>query len=237
MLTVAEALDAILSQTSRLPPVEVPLLQSLGHVLAEDVYADIDNPPFDNSAVDGYAVRAEDTASATTDTPVLLNQIGEVPAGAWPGREVAKGTCMKVYTGAPIPPGADAMVMVEDSRSVGDRVEILAAARAGDHVRPAGEDIKSGSKALCEGALIQSAEIAMLAAMGKSDVHVVRRPRVAVISTGDEIVEISERPGPGKLRNSNLYALAALVEEAGAELHSMHHIPDDPKATEIALRS
>ena len=128
------------------------------------------------------------------------------------------------------------MVMVEDTRTIGEEIRILSPAKPGNHLRQAGEDILAGSKVLDKGAFIGSAETAILAAMGKAEVRVIRRPRVAVISTGDEIVDISEKPGPGHLRNSNLYTLAALVAEAGAELHCMIHIPDDPASTESSLR-
>jgi molybdopterin molybdotransferase len=236
MLTVEEALDAVLSRVRVNPTAQLPLTRCPGHVLAEDVLADIDNPPFDNSAVDGYAVRAADTAGASPDCPAVLQPLPEVMAGSVPGTAVAPGLCMKAMTGAPMPAGADAMVMVEDARDTGEGVLILAEAAPGDHVRRRGADVHTGETVLTAGTLIHAAEIAMLAAVGKSEIAVARKPRVAVLSTGDELVDVSTRPGPGQIRDSNRYALAALVEEAGAELHSMVHIPDDLTETEEALR-
>lgn len=264
MLTVEQALEAILNPILPLPAERVPLLEAHGRVLAEDVFADVDNPPFDNAAVDGYAVRAEDTTGATREQPVPLRVLGEVPAGAVARQAVLPGACMRVMTGAPIPDGADAMVMVEDTlpfaphpqvssprvpgRATGpsdqdrgegeaEEVAILAPARRGDHIRRRGEDVKRGARVLAAGTQIGAAEAAMLAAMGYAQPLCVRRPRVAVISTGDELVEITKKPGPGAIRDSNRYALAALVAEAGAWLHSMRRLPDDERATEEAFRT
>ncbi|HZO91788.1 MAG TPA: gephyrin-like molybdotransferase Glp [Chthonomonadaceae bacterium] len=240
MFTVEEALEAILRSARRLPSERVPLLESLGRVLAEDIAADINVPPFDNSAVDGYAVRAADTAGATPEAPVLLRTLADVPAGELARETVTEGTAARVMTGAPMPPGADAMVMVEDTRPAGaGQVAILEAAQPNQHIRQAGEDVRRGEVVLRAGACIRAAEIAMLATMGRASVPTVRPPRVAVISTGDEVVDIEEgvAPPPGKIRDSNRYALAALVREAGAVLHSITHIPDDLAATEAALRA
>jgi molybdopterin molybdotransferase len=240
MLTVEEALERILGRARRLPQERAPLLEAPGRVLAEDIVADIDVPPFDNTAVDGYAVRATDTQGATPETPVFLQTLADVPAGTVTQETVGRGEAAKIMTGAPVPPGADAIVMVEDTRAadVGG-VAILEAARPGQHIRRAGEDVPRGSVALPAGLRIRPAEIAMLAAMGRAMVRTVRPAQVAIISTGDEIVEIVEGvpPPPGKIRDSNRYALAALVREAGAAVHSLTHIPDDPVATEAALRA
>jgi molybdopterin molybdotransferase len=238
MLTVEEALEKILARAPRLPQERVPLLESLGRVLAEDIAADINVPPFDNSAVDGYAVRAHGTVGATPELPIFLRTLADIHAGATSQETILGGTAARIMTGAPVPPGADAIVMVEDTRQTDDgRVAILEAAREGQHIRQAGEDVRQGAVTLRAGTRIRSAEIAMLATLGRATVPTVRPARVAVISTGDEIVEITEGvpPPPGKIRNSNRYALAALVREAGACVHSMNHIPDDPAATEAAL--
>lgn len=238
MRTVEEALEAILGSVRRLPVERVPLLESLGRVLAENIAADIDVPPFDNSAVDGYAVRAVDVASASPETPVRLRVLVDVPAGGISEEAILAGTAARIMTGAPVPPDADAIVMVEDTRSAGEAVEIRQAAAPGDHLRRAGEDVPRGSVVLTAGACIHAAEIAMLATVGRATVPTVRPARVAVVSTGDEVVEIVEgvAPRPGKIRNSNRYALAALVREAGAVVHAQVHIPDDLAATETALR-
>ncbi len=240
MRTVEEALETILAQARTLPSVRVPLLEALGRVLNEDVTADISVPPFDNTAVDGYAVRAADTAGAAPESPVLLFVTVDVPAGVVAREAVTAGTAARIMTGAPMPPGADAVIMVEDTRPAQDgRVMILEAAQPGQHVRRAGEDVSCGTVVLTQGTFVRAAEIAMLATMGRATVSVVRPARVAVVSTGDEVVDIGEgvAPPPGKIRNSNLYALAALVREAGAVVHSLTHIPDEPVSTEATLRA
>ncbi len=236
MLSVQEALTAVFAQVPTLEIEQAPLLETRNRVLAYDALADIDNPPFDNSAVDGFGVRTDDTRGASKSVPIQLTCVGEVPAGSAPVRGLGPGECMRVMTGAPIPPGADAMVMVEDTEITGNRVQISLEAGEGDHIRRAASDIRKGQRVLPRGTLIGPAEIALLATIGQPNVSVIRTPRVAVISTGDEIVDIHEKPGPGKIRNSNSYALAALVAEAGGELHSMRHIPDDRAATEAAFR-
>lgn len=236
MLTVAEALASILRQVKPLGAVQTPLLDARGMVLAEDISADIDNPPFDNSAVDGFGVRAVDVKSASYGSPVELRCVGEVPAGTFPRKAIGPGECMRVMTGAPIPAGADAMVMVEDARAEGSSVLVLEAAKPGNHVRPQGGDITAGQVVLKQGVIIEAPEIALLAAMGKAKVKTIRKPSIAVISTGDEVVDISKKPGPGQIRNSNQYAVAALVAEAGAKLHSAIHIKDDLDETREALK-
>lgn len=240
MRTVEEALEIILGQVRRLPAERTPLLETPGRILAEEIAADIDVPPFDNSEVDGYAVRAADTAGASADAPVVLRSLADIPAGAVGAVVVTPGTAARIMTGAPIPPGADAVVMVEATQATQDHsVATLTAMAAGEHIRRAGEDIARGTVVLSEGATIRSGTIALLATMGRTSIATVRRPRVAVISTGDEVTEPEEGviPPLGKIRNSNLATLAALVREAGAEVHSMTHIPDDPEATEATLRA
>lgn len=240
MVTVEEALSAILARAKPLERESVPLALALGRVLADEVAADIDLPPFDNSAVDGYAVRAEETARATPASPVRLSPLTDLPAGADPRERIVSGTAARIMTGAPIPPGADAIVMVEDTLIGPDgRVAIHAAAQVGQHLRRAGEDVRRGSRVLEAGTLVRAAEVAMLAAVGRAQVTVVRTPRVAVISTGDEVLEVEQCVilPPGKIRNSNRPALAALVREAGAVLQSEQHLPDDLDAITEALRT
>lgn len=240
MLTVEEALAIVLASAPEPRGEVVALDDTLGRVLADDVVADIDNPPFDNSAVDGYAVRAVDTVGASADCPVRLRELGEVPAGAPVGPEVLAGTCVRVMTGGAMPPGADAMVMVEHTeRHAGDppEVEIRRAAAVDAHVRFRGEDVRAGGRVLARGTPVGPAEVAMLAAMGASMPRCFRRPRVAVASTGNELVDVSERPGPGQVRDCNRPALAALVREAGALVAGSARLPDSPEATERALRA
>ncbi len=247
MYTVEESLKKILEAVIVVSSMRVALPDSLGHTLAEDVYADVPLPPFTNSAVDGYAVRAGDVTRASEQAPVTLTCIEDIPAGAWPAQTVRRGECARIMTGAPLPPGADAVVMVEDTRQsreqgTGNREQaqilILEAARAGQHVRVAGGDAQVGERMLATGDVIRAAQIGLLAQMGRDRVLVTRPPRVAVISTGDEVVEIASGviPPQGKIRNSNSYALEALVREAGAIVHSRRHIGDDLAATQAALR-
>lgn len=238
MLSVEEALAGILAQSNRLPSEVVPLMEAQGRVLAEAITAECDLPPFDNSAVDGYAVLSTDTECATSDAPVTLRVIGEVVAGELAEQHLITGTAIRVMTGAPMPLGADAMVMVEDTRLSGDNtVQILLPARKHDHIRFRGEEIRQRDTVLTEGTPIYSTQIGLLARAGHGQVRAYRRPRVAVISTGDELIGIEEPTPPlGKIRDSNRYALGSMVQEAGAILHSLTHIPDDLAATEAAFR-
>ena len=239
MISVEETLSQILEATTALSLERVRLLDSLGRVLAEEIEADICIPPFTNSAVDGYAVIAAETAGAQISSPVYLKDVGEINAGQLAEKTLLTGEAIRIMTGAPVPPGADAIVMIEDTERIDSgRIEIREETTAGRHIRFAGEDVAKGQKILLPGVLIRPAEIAMLATMGRAEVQVHRMPRVAVISTGDEVVEIETgvEPPPGKIRNSNQYALAALVREAGGQISSLTHIPDDLEATEAALR-
>jgi len=215
MISVEEALEKVLSMFHPLEPEEVDLLDSLGRVLAEDVFADMDIPPLDNSAMDGYAVRAEDTKGASPENPRPLRIIHEVPAGYISEKAVEPGTAIRIMTGAPIPPGADAVVRFEDTRREGDIIYVLKEVKPGAEIRRAGEDVKRGELKLPKGTLIRPAEIGMLAALGKKRVKVIRRPRVAILATGDELVDLGETPGPGKIRNTNTYSNAAQVIKYG----------------------
>jgi molybdopterin molybdotransferase len=237
MLTVEEALETILKEIAPLETVEVPLKDATEYVLAQDLFADIDNPPFDNSAVDGYAVMWEDTQLASPDSPVYLMEVGEVHAGGVAQRSLQRGQCMRVMTGAPIPEGANAMVMVEDTHRDLRGVAVTAPARHGDHIRRRGEDVRIGAHLLSPGTVISSSEAAMLAAMGCSAPRCYRRPKVAVLSTGDELVDPSVKPKLGQIRDCNRFALAALVAEAGGDLHSIEHLPDDAAQTLARFRA
>jgi molybdopterin molybdotransferase len=240
MLTVEEALAQILAEVRPLPMERVPLAETLGRTLAGEIAADIDLPPYDNSAVDGYAVRAEDTAGATEVNPVTLRTLGDIHAGEVATEAVTTGFAARIMTGAQVPPGANAVVMVEDSRQNRDEtVTIWEAARPEQHVRRAGSEVQRGTAVLAVGTRIRAAEIGLLATVGRAQVPVFRVPRVAVVSTGDEVIEIVEgvAPPPGKIRNSNRYALAALTREAGAVVHSEHHLPDALAETVSTLRA
>jgi molybdopterin molybdotransferase len=210
-LTVDEALGRILARIAPLDSVETPLLDALGSVLAGDAIADRDVPPFRNSAMDGYAVRGADVQQANA----RLRVTGAVAAGAMPEGRVGPGEAMRIMTGAPMPDGADTVVRVEDTDNGTDSVTITRATPIGLSVRRAGEDLRTGDKVVASGTVLRAAEIGVLASIGWARVSTIRRPNVAVVSTGDELVDISDVPGAGKIRDSNRYALAAAVRATG----------------------
>lgn len=242
MLSVEDARDLVMRRISRLEPEEVDVLDSLGCVLAVDIVSDIDVAPFDNSAMDGYAVRAADTQGASDDAPVVLAVVDHIAAGSMPQAVVGRGQASRIMTGAPVPAGADAIVMVEHTDGLeaaggtGGTVAIKRSATAGDHIRLAGEDVKAGETVLHAGEVVNPASVGLMAALGAARVSVYRRPRVAIVSTGDELVGISEKPGPGKIRNSNSYSLAAQVLAAGG-IPCMLGIARDNAADTRALLS
>ncbi len=216
-LSVDDALAAILERIPVLGPETVLLDEALGRVLAEDVSADLNVPPFDNSAMDGYAVVAADTAGASADRPAELRVIADLPAGYLPEAPVGRGEAVRIMTGAPMPEGADAIVRVEDTERGEGVVRIKVAARPGRDVRRAGEDVRAGDLILPAGTYVRPAEVGMLAMLGRRRVAVIRRPRVAVLTTGDELVDVDEPVTPGKIRNVNLYSICAQVRWCGGE--------------------
>jgi molybdopterin molybdotransferase len=217
MIGVDEALARVLAvaeQIGPLPVEEVPLREATGRILREDVLASRDMPPFTRSAMDGYALRAGDTTAA----PVLLDVIEEIPAGKNPVRTVGPGQASRIMTGAPLPEGADAVQMVENTeRLEGDRVRVMKSVPPGEHVRRAGEDLKAGSILIRSGAGLVPALIGLLASEGRARVRVARRARVAIIPTGDELVRVDEEPSAGQIRESNGHVLEALVTQAGGQ--------------------
>jgi len=215
MLSVEEALEQVLSAFQPLESERVPILETPGRVLAEDIYADVDIPPYANSSMDGYAVQAADTVGASRETPVPLLVTGGVPAGYVAEKELTPGTAICIMTGAPIPPGADAVVRVEDTEATGEWVNVFAEVEEGRYIRPAGEDVRQGTLVLRRGLRIRPQEVGMLAALGHKEVAVTRRPRVAILATGDEVVEIDAPLAPGKIRNANSYSNAAQVIACG----------------------
>jgi len=221
MISVEAALEIILSEIKPLGMERVNILSAMGRVLGEDIVADTNNPPWDNSAMDGYAVRAVDTKDASKDQPVTLQIIEDLPAGYVAKKSVKRGQTIRIMTGAPMPNGADAVIMVEETerqeaRGKRQEVKVFKEAKVGDNVRKAGEDFKKGDIVLRKGMTIRPAEIGMLAAVGKPNVYLYQRPRIAVLSTGDELIEIEETPMNGKIRNSNSYAIAAQIKACGA---------------------
>lgn len=226
MITVEEALAEILRHVQPLEPEQVPILEALGRVLAEEIVSDTDLPPFDNSAMDGYAVRSADVAAATRGAPVRLDVLGSVAAGYESRMSLEPGTAIRIMTGAPLPAGADAVVPFEDTSDFdrtraarlsapASHIGVRKAVRSRDHVRPAGEDVRRGERVMARGRLIRPQEIGVLASLGHEAILVHRRPRVAILATGDELLDVGAPLLPGKIRNSNEYTNAALVTRTG----------------------
>ncbi len=221
MISVEEALDKILSHFTVLEAEEVPILDSPGQVLAEDISSSINLPPLDNSAMDGYAVQARDTDGASSESPRFLRVIDTVIAGAISEQAIKTGTAIRIMTGAPVPKGADSVVRFEDTdearrkKAATDEIGILCKTRSGLNIRRAGEDITKGSIVLKKGTVIRPAEVGVLASLGKSKVAVFRRPVVAILATGNELVEIEQPLPASKIYNSNTYSVAALVQRYG----------------------
>jgi len=215
MLSVEEALARVLAAFQPLPPERVPVLETLGRVLAEAVYADMDIPPLTNTAMDGYAVQAADTAGASPEHPVRLRIVHDLAAGYTTDVAVTSGTAIRIMTGAPIPPGADAVVRFEATERDGERVNIFKEVPVGKNVRQAGEDVRKGTLILPQGTEIRPQEVGMLAALGHKEALVHRRPQVAILATGDEVIEVDAPWQPGKIRNANSYSNAAQVVRYG----------------------
>lgn len=229
MLTVEEALARVLRFVPEAMSERVGLGAAGGRILAEDVVAPEELPPWTASAMDGFAVRAE-------DVPGTLRVNETVPAGGYPKIQVGPGTATRIMTGAPVPEGADCVVMVEDTEGEGEGVRIRVGARVGQHLRPRGSEVARGTVILRRGARLGAGAIGALAACGVPSVQVVAKPRVAILSTGDEIVEPGFPLGPGQIHSSNGYALAQLVREAGGEPVDLGGVRDDPAALLAAFR-
>lgn len=231
LIPLEQAQEIILGKIKMVPKIEVELLLALNMVLAEDIYAGNNLPPFDRSPLDGYAVRSEDIKGVSEQNPVFLELIEKVPAGYMATKEVVAGTAIAVMTGSPIPEGADVVIMIEETKLEEGQVAIYKGYKANSNISRAGEDVKKGELVLTAGSLINSGAIGMLAALGKKNVNVYRKPRVAILSTGDELIDIDQPLKPGKIRNSNLYALAAAIQEAGGESFLLGSVPDQIQAT------
>lgn len=224
-LTVQEALQLVLAGVSVLPAQSTPLLESLGRVLAVDVVARDNLPPFANSAMDGYAVRAADVAGAAGAAPVFLDVVADIPAGSVSDVTVTPGAAARIMTGAPLPPGADAVIPVEDTdepwrdavRPLPAQIGIKRAVNTGDYVRQAGEELRVGQVVVRAGQRIRPQEIGLMASLGYSQISAVRPPRVGILATGDELIPIAAALQPGKIRNSNSYVQAAQVQRLGAQ--------------------
>ncbi len=223
MISVEEALDKVLYYIKVLEPEQKPILDCLGQVLAEDIYSTIDIPPLDNSAMDGYALRAEDTHGASESSPKYLVVVGEVAAGSMPTKEVRPGTAIRIMTGAPLPEGADAVVRFEDTDEVSRKsskkdlshIGILCEAKKGLNVRCRGEDIARGNLVLRRGQVLRPQEIGVLASLGHSNTLVIRRPIVAILATGNELIGADQPLALGQIYDSNTYTIAAEVSRYG----------------------
>jgi len=243
-LSPAEAARRILGGVAPLPAETRPLLAALGSVLAEDVTAPVDLPPWDNSAMDGFAVRAADVGTASPERPAVLRVVDDIRAGAFPSRGVLPGEAARIMTGAPVPSGADSVIRVEHTdggSGLGTpdaRVAIFSAADAGKNIRPRGEDVRTGDAVLRPGTVLRAPEIAVAASVGKARLAVHRRPVVAIATSGDELVDVDafEEVAAGrKIVNSNSYALAAQLAESGIEARILGIARDTPESVREML--
>ncbi|MFD9209865.1 gephyrin-like molybdotransferase Glp [Streptomyces sioyaensis] len=252
--SVAEHLDDVLSKIAPLDPIELQLLDAQGCVLVEDITVPVALPPFDNSSMDGYAVRAADTTAATQDAPVSLTVIGDIAAGPGELPDVGPGQAARIMTGAPLPPGADAVVPVEWTdggagegpaaamrahsaapQDAGGEVRVHRPAAAGAHIRTRGSDVTEGEPALAAGTVLGPSQIGLLAALGRGTVRVRPRPRVVVLSTGSELVQPGEALGPGQIHDSNSFQLTAAARAAGALAYRVGAVADDAETLRSTL--
>ncbi len=231
MITVDEALSIVLSQVTPLSEEQVALEAANGRILAEDVLADISLPPFNRARMDGYALRSIDAATA----PARLRVVGEIAAGAAYAGEIHRGEAIKIFTGAPVPTGADAVQKIEVTESDGQSVIIKEPVEPGQFITPEASEVASGERVAERGREIGPAEMAVLASFGYADVFVGRRPRLAVLSTGSELVEVRRKPSGAQIRNSNSYTIASYSKRAGAEVDNLGTVSDSLEATVDAL--
>ncbi|MDP9091797.1 MAG: molybdopterin molybdotransferase MoeA [Actinomycetota bacterium] len=225
--TVDEHLSLVLDGIGSIEPIELTLLDAQGLLLAENVVSDVPLPGFDNSAMDGYAVRAIDTRDASAEKPTVLPVVGDVVAGAKSRSGMGPGLAMRIMTGAPLPAGADAVIPLEETDRGVARVALGRPVYTGECVRRAGEDLPAGAPALGAGAALGPQQIALLAAIGRDRVVVRPRPRVLVISTGSELIEVGHRPSFGEVVDANSYLIAAAARDAGADARRFGIVPDD----------
>ncbi len=231
MVSVDEALKEVLSRCRTLPAEKVFLFDALDRVLAEDIISPLDLPPYDNSAMDGYALKAEDTVGASKERPVFLKRVAEVKAGDDASSiEVKKGEAVKIMTGGMMPPSCDSVVEIEYVEENSEGVYVFSEVPKGANVRPKGESVRRGELALKKGDRITPGRMGLLSSLGRSYVSVFRRPRVGIFVTGSEVREVDEDLSPGSIRNSNSYSLYALSKRVGADPVSFGVCGDDPEA-------
>lgn len=232
MIPFDDALDIVLKNAPRMAEQKIRLKEAAGSVLAEDIVSDVDMPPFNKSAMDGYAVRSDDLRTV----PVKLEIIEDIPAGNVPTKKIGPGRCARIMTGAPVPEGADTVVMQEYTEDDGHgAITILKPASAGLNICLKSENLKAGDTVLRKGTVIRPSEIALLGAVGKSKVKIVGRPRAAVLATGNEIVAIDTTPSPGQIRNSSSHAVISRLSGEGIETDYLGIAGDDQAALRAAL--
>ncbi|MCR4429016.1 MAG: molybdopterin molybdotransferase MoeA [Caldiserica bacterium] len=235
MVSYEEALQLVLENCSQMPPRRVKLEDTLGLVLSEDIFSPENIPSFDNSAMDGFAIRAEDVTGASPENPIPLKVINDLKAGSFPQRELRKGEAMRIMTGAPLPPGADAVLRKEYTAFKEGLVLAQKPVKKGDDIRLKGEDIKLGDQVLKKGTQIQEGEVGILASLGIEKVPVYPPPLVAIVTTGDELVGLSEKLTPGKIRDANTFTLLFQVKKTGARARTFPRIPDNKDEIRKAL--
>lgn len=236
MISPEEALALIASRIVALPSRKEPLARAVGCALAEPLVALVDLPPFDNSAMDGYAVRVGDLAGASTESPVRLRLRGEAAAGTPGAKAVGPGETVRILTGAPVPAGADAVVMQEKTERAGETILVFAAPSVGENIRPRGEDVRAREPLLSPGTTLRPYEIGLLASQGIAEVEVVPVPSAAVLATGSELVRLGVPLGAGQIYNSNGPALCAALGRWGVPTQDLGSVGDDPEALAAALQ-
>lgn len=235
-VTLEEAQEMLLSMVGAGRESVVHLSEALGRVLSRDIKAPCDVPPFDKSPLDGYALRAEDTEMASPENPVFLRVVEEVPAGFAPTKSVAPGCAIRLMTGAPIPPGADVVVRFEDVEEIPEGILIKEPLASGSNIIRAGNDVVEGEVIARGGIRVNASLIGMLASLGIASLHVYEKPKVAIITTGSELLDPSEKLQPGKIYNSNRYLLEARCRELGAEPVYLESVTDDERAVAESLK-
>lgn len=237
MLSVEEALERIQSALAPLPRQKISAGDACGRIVAADCSAQINLPPFDNSAMDGYAVVSNDVKFASAENPVSLNVIGEIPAGQNFEGRIVIGQCARIFTGSPVPEGADAVVMQEDTKREGENVRILDSARPFENIRLCGEDVKTGQPLARAGQRITPGMVNLLLAAGCGEIAVSRRPVIGLMATGDELRTPDQPLAPGQIYESNRHMLAAQVAQAGGDARVFELVPDDLDSTRKALEN
>lgn len=226
-IALEEALEILNKNTKALKSEVVSIKDSLKRVLYGDVKSKINNPPFNKSVFDGYAFKSEDSKGTSKENPIELKIVDEILAGMWPDREIKSGEVIRIMTGAPIPVGADCVLKQEETERHGDLVKIFKEMKANENISFMGEDIKSGETLIKKGKRLDYADLGIMASSGISEVTVYKKPKVSIISTGDEVCDINSTLKPGKIYDSNLYSLSGRIEELGYHVLSMEHVGDN----------